>query len=327
MTVFRKTLFDKVGGYRKEFDGSQDHDLVLRLTEQAEHIVHVPRVLYFWRVHELSVAKNIEAKPYATRAGEKAVTEHFTRTGLALRAESIINNIPVYRIFSAEEKKLDCTIAIWGTDEAGFNKAKDRIQNLGEVEIINAGEYSNITELIASVKTRYLLFVRAGISFDYKEYSEEYSKYIDRHDIAAWDSKIFSQNMTILSGGAYLTEDKLDNVRIRCMGGGEAYTGYENAMLYSRTIPCSLGLCTMIDLDIWRAENAGPYEGSVLKAVLRYTNDMRLKGYVNILVPFCKVVSKAEDIKKELIEEIRDMGLDTGNVMFLNPDIMKMHLE
>ena len=83
-TAFRKELLEKAGGgFRPEFDGSQDHDLILRLTEQAEHIVHIPKILYYWRAHKGSTAEAIQAKPYVIEAGKKAVKAHLDRLHLA----------------------------------------------------------------------------------------------------------------------------------------------------------------------------------------------------------------------------------------------------
>ena len=82
-TVFKWDLLEKAGGgFRKEFDGSQDYDLILRLTEQAEHIVHIPQILYYWRSHEHSTALNVSAKPYTIEAGKAAITAHLNRLGL-----------------------------------------------------------------------------------------------------------------------------------------------------------------------------------------------------------------------------------------------------
>ena len=82
-TAFKRELLDKAGGgFIPEFDGSQDHDLILRLTEQAEHIVHIPKILYYWRAHKGSTAEAIQAKPYVTEAGKKAVRAHLDRLGL-----------------------------------------------------------------------------------------------------------------------------------------------------------------------------------------------------------------------------------------------------
>ena len=74
-----KKLIEKVGGFRTGFDGSQDYDLVLRCTEQANQIVHIPKVLYHWRSHSGSVAGSVDAKPYAGEAAKKAIREHLSR--------------------------------------------------------------------------------------------------------------------------------------------------------------------------------------------------------------------------------------------------------
>ena len=73
--VLRRDLVERAGGFRPGFDGAQDHDLVLRATERARHIGHVPDVLYAWRQVPGSVALAGDAKMYAYEAGQRAVEE------------------------------------------------------------------------------------------------------------------------------------------------------------------------------------------------------------------------------------------------------------
>ncbi len=82
LTTFKKSLLEKTGGFRKECDGSQDYDLILRLTEQAEKIVHIPEILYYWRGHKNSTAQDINSKPYIINAAHKALQDHLDRLGL-----------------------------------------------------------------------------------------------------------------------------------------------------------------------------------------------------------------------------------------------------
>ncbi len=82
-SVIRKTLLDKVGYFNHEFDGAQDYDLILRVTEQAQKIIHIPKILYHWRVHQKSTAMSGEAKPYAFIAGRKVLEAHLKRVNLA----------------------------------------------------------------------------------------------------------------------------------------------------------------------------------------------------------------------------------------------------
>ena len=82
LTVVKKELLDLAGYFRKGYEGSQDYDLIIRATEKARNIIHVPKVLYHWRAHGLSAAGNPEAKPYAHDAGRKLLSDHLHRLGI-----------------------------------------------------------------------------------------------------------------------------------------------------------------------------------------------------------------------------------------------------
>lgn len=77
---FKRELFQSVGGFRKELDGSQDYDLLLRITEKTNKIEHISKVLYSWRALPSSTASNPDSKPYAQYAGLNAIQEHLDRT-------------------------------------------------------------------------------------------------------------------------------------------------------------------------------------------------------------------------------------------------------
>ncbi len=80
-SVFARELLDGTELFRSQFDGSQDHDMILRLTDRAKKVVHVPKLLYYWRSHAGSVASGIDAKPYAVEAAKGAVADHLKRHG------------------------------------------------------------------------------------------------------------------------------------------------------------------------------------------------------------------------------------------------------
>lgn len=79
-SVFKKELMDKLGGFKSEYDGSQDFDIVARASELTEHIVHIPKVLYHWRAHRNSTAQNSDSKPYAFEIGKKVIKDHVKRS-------------------------------------------------------------------------------------------------------------------------------------------------------------------------------------------------------------------------------------------------------
>jgi GT2 family glycosyltransferase len=83
LRVVRRDVLERLGGCREGFEGSQDWDLHLRLAEilSDDEVVHIPRVLYHWRIHAGSAAATVEAKPYAKDSGARAITQHLERTG------------------------------------------------------------------------------------------------------------------------------------------------------------------------------------------------------------------------------------------------------
>ena len=89
----RKELVDKYGGFRKEYDGAQDHDFIFRMTENSRHVVHVPKILYHWRYHQNSTAANPESKLYAYKAGEKAIMAHYKRVWPEVKIERVEQGI------------------------------------------------------------------------------------------------------------------------------------------------------------------------------------------------------------------------------------------
>lgn len=98
--VYRADLVNKVGGFRQGVEGSQDWDLALRCIEliDASQIIHVPKVLYHWRVHPESTAMTgQEAKPYAYVSAKRALNEHLIRTGVEGRAE-LLPEIQMFRV-------------------------------------------------------------------------------------------------------------------------------------------------------------------------------------------------------------------------------------
>ncbi len=95
--VTRLEIAKRVGGFHKEFDGAQDHDFIFRCTEEADRVLHIPKVLYSWRSHQSSTATNPESKLYAYEAGKRAVEAHLARIGQT----AILKNTENYGFYRA----------------------------------------------------------------------------------------------------------------------------------------------------------------------------------------------------------------------------------
>ena len=139
---FRRSLFWEVGGFRSEFNGSQDYDLFLRMSEKTENIQHVAKICYSWRALPSSTAANPDSKPYAQTAGLMAVSEHLERTFGKGKAEAFeTEDLFVYDVrYHLEEKPLVSIIM----------PTKDAVNYLREVidSIEEKTEYPNYEVLI-----------------------------------------------------------------------------------------------------------------------------------------------------------------------------------
>lgn len=132
LVVVKRSLLEKVGNLDTNFDGAQDYDFVLRCTEHAVNICHIPKVLYHWRAHRDSTAENPESKRYAFEAGVRALDAHYERCGIPAKAESA--EVPgMYRIsWQMPGEAPSVSIILHGADvqEKGTEKIRTDDPNL-----------------------------------------------------------------------------------------------------------------------------------------------------------------------------------------------------
>lgn len=238
-TVFKKDLLDEVGLFKKEFNGSQDHDMILRLTEKAQNIVHIPKVLYYWRRHKDSVASESSAKPYAAEAGIKAVKEHLNRCSLKADVESTLVCPTIYRLKYEIQGTPLVSIIIPNKDHIkDLNKCinsiiyKSTYKNFEIIIIENnstekeAFEYYNLLKSNDKIKIvewkgpfNYSAINNFGVNFakgDHiillnndveiitENWIEEMLMYSQREDVGAVGAKLYYPNDTIQHGGVII---------------------------------------------------------------------------------------------------------------------------
>jgi glycosyltransferase involved in cell wall biosynthesis len=95
--VYRTSIIREIGGFRSEYDGSQDYDLVLRFIEKTQNIYHIPKILYHWRTIPSSAAASTQAKPWAYTAGRKALQAMLERSPYPGNVEETPNP-GIYRV-------------------------------------------------------------------------------------------------------------------------------------------------------------------------------------------------------------------------------------
>ena len=156
-TVFHKKLLEgEKEFYRKECDGSQDHDMVLRLTEKTTRITHIPKVLYYWRVHDNSVSKDLGTKLYAVDSAIRAIDQQLLRTGDMGKAASNLPFQTIYRITYELKQEFIVSLILHGTEKP--EELEACIRNLEENT-----EYRNL-ELIYFAERELKIKVRDGMS-------------------------------------------------------------------------------------------------------------------------------------------------------------------
>jgi GT2 family glycosyltransferase len=113
LSVLRRSLVEEVGGFDPAVEGSQDWDLILKVSERARAVAHVPRVLYHWRMLETSAAGGGEAaKPWAFEAGTRALQAHCERIGLPARVERDVDHPGVYNLEPELDRRPPVSIVI-----------------------------------------------------------------------------------------------------------------------------------------------------------------------------------------------------------------------
>jgi O-antigen biosynthesis protein len=118
--VYRRALVSEIGGFRSEFDGSQDVDMILRLVERTDRIAHVPQVLYHWRIHANSTAGG-DAKPYAYVAARNAIAGHLERCGI--EAEVGYGPPGLYRVAHRVDPSQGIVLVLAVEDHRGLEAA------------------------------------------------------------------------------------------------------------------------------------------------------------------------------------------------------------
>lgn len=142
VVVCRTSILKEIGGFRVGFEGSQDYDMLLRFIEKTQNIVHIPKILYHWRIHKASAAQSEDAKPYAYMAAQKALTEHFER----IKQPAKVDFLPGFRGYSIRYNyEKDELISIIIPTKDNYEVIKTCIDS-----IFNKSSYKNFEVLVIS---------------------------------------------------------------------------------------------------------------------------------------------------------------------------------
>lgn len=243
--VVRNKTIKKVGAFRKEFDGSQDYDFILRCCEAAENIYHIPKILYHWRVHKNSVAENPDSKKYAFDAGKRALEAHLQRAGEDAEVLDTFN-LGFYHMKYKVSEAPFVSIFILNEDKNGnLEKCMDSINRMTsycnyETKII---ENTNIKE-VSLAKGEYIVLLDNRTEVLTKNWLTDLLGVCKRPKIGLVSTKVYYPDDTIRSAGAIIGLH--GRVASPFVGMPRAYTGYFHKASISQNQSSVTSSCVMI---------------------------------------------------------------------------------
>lgn len=219
LMAIRKSLLVELGGLRPEFDGSQDHDLTMRIVEKTDRICHIPRVLYHWRTVGTSMSHQRLAQ--CQDAAARAVSEHIGRMGNPGR----------------------CTV------ENGFLRLKYDVDPSLRVKIIpvaEGAEYAAMNRAASEAEEDVLLFMHESVTDLSADFVHELLMYAQRDDVGAVTPMLTNRRGRVTHAGFCLTEG---DVRIRSAGLPWHAGGWHNLNRISHNVAAVSAACLMIRRD------------------------------------------------------------------------------
>lgn len=264
-TVFSAALLARVGRFRPQYDGSQDHDLILRLTHAARRVEHIPRVLYLWRAHPQSSAQGVSVKGYAVDASRRAVAEYLRETqGVEARVEPVRDDLNIYRVawpLTADPARV-AVIPARGT-AAEINRAVR--QSAGDYLLFLAPESTPLDD--ASLRAMLM--------------------YAQRPDVGAVGAKL-TDGGRITHAGVAVGIDGCRAVDFPFRGKPEHEVGYMGRLVYAQDVAAVSGQCLLLRRALFERLNGfdegyGPTLWDI-DLCLR----LREAGLLNVFTPFAR---------------------------------------
>lgn len=198
--VVSRTLLHKVGPLRSEYDGSQDYDFVLRATEQAVKVHHIPQMLYHWRTLASSVAGDPRSKMYAYEAGRKALEAALERRGINGTVR-MLDNLGTYKIdYACGDPSV--AVVMTGYDAAQYRQLKANT-NYPSAKFIQVHDDDRLNDLISSIDTDYVMFVKRMKPLN-PNWLREMVNYGTNAGIGAVGGKIFDSRQRVVNVGVTL---------------------------------------------------------------------------------------------------------------------------
>lgn len=198
--VAKKSIVDRLGGFRKEYDGSQDYDFIFRCVELAKKVGHVSKVLYHWRMHGGSVAGDPTSKMYAYDAGKKAIQSHYERVGIQANVEHM-ERLGLYHIEYKMIKQPLISVIIYGEDDEKKKRCSEwfKRKDYSNLEILaSAGiNVEEINALAEKARGSYLFFVSENLESVERDALQQMAGVLQIQNVGAVSGKVIGRKHTV----------------------------------------------------------------------------------------------------------------------------------
>ena len=336
--VVRKSIVEKAGGFRKEFDGAQDYDFIFRCTENAGEVLHVPEILYHWRTHKASTADNPASKMYAFEAGKRAIEAHLERTGTKGEV-SHTQDLGFYRVKYPVQGKPLVSVIIPNKDEketlqtclemleknTGYqnfeiiivenNSTTDEIfryykelSGNRKIHLLRWGKEFNYSAInnfaVAHAKGEYLLFLNNDVKSINPDWLEEMLGVCQRPEVGGVGAKLIYLDNTIQHAGCVIGMGGIAGHMFVDMPADR--TGYLHKASLLQDMSAVTAACLLMKKEVFEQAGGFTEELAVAFNDVDLCLKVRKNGYLIVYDPYAKLYhmeSKtrgAEDSKEKV---------------------------
>ena len=341
LSVYSRELAKHAGKFSDRYNGSQDYDMILRLTEQAKKVVHIPKVLYFWRSHSASVASDIGAKPYCIESAKRALTDHLERIGLkgqvsdslaptTYKINYELEDCPLVSILipNREQKTVLKTCLDSILEKSTYPNYEiviiennsiseeifsyyEEIQKNKRIRVVRwEGEGFNFSALnnfgAQNAWGKYLLLLNNDVEVITPDWIEEMLMYAQRKDVGAVGAKLYYPDGTIQHAGIILGIGGIAGHSHKGYD-GRSY-GYFNRLTVAQNLSAVTAACLLVRRDVF--EQVGGMDETLQVAFndVDFCLKVRETGYLNVFTPYAELYhyeSKSRGVENTPEKEAR----------------------
>ena len=322
LLVIRKEIIERAGGFRPEFDGAQDYDLLLRVTEQTDKIFHLPEPLYHWRQSAQSTSLDTGAKPLAHLRGQKALLEtlerrkipgevltanapHFFRVRREILGRPLIDVIIPFRDHPLMLRQcIDALISntrydefrVLGVDNGSVEtltlELKDHYERETEqVRFVSLDEPFNFSQIVnfgvKHAKGEHVVLMNNDIEVINCDWLEAMLEHSQRSEIGAVGAKLYYPDDTIQHAGIAIGIGSYAGHPHKHVEGG--YAGYLNRLHNIQNVSAVTGALMMVKREVY--ETVGGFDEHLFKIACNdvdFCLRLRNMGLLNLFTPYAR---------------------------------------